>query len=80
MVAQLGPDEFIVAGTSTRIRFALAHPAPGEQSQYLSVEQGSFDAGGKWVRRNVWNGDQTDYGLNFTPRPVMLRVRLSTWK
>ncbi|WP_242396999.1 hypothetical protein [Brevundimonas abyssalis] len=24
-----------------------------------------------------WNGDQTDYGLNFTDRPVLLRVRLS---
>jgi beta-galactosidase GanA len=80
VVAQIGPDEFIVAGASTRMRFALANPGQGEQSQYLSVEQGSFDADGKWVRRNVWNGDQTDYGLNFTPRPVMLRVRLGVWK
>jgi beta-galactosidase GanA len=80
MVAQIGPDEFLVAGASARMRFALANPGPGEQSHYLSVEQGSFDAEGNWVRRNVWNGDQTDYGLNFTARPVMLRVRLGSWQ
>jgi len=80
VVAQIGPDEFLVAGASARMRFALAKPGAGEQLQYLSVEQGSFDADGKWVRHHVWNGDQTDYGLNFTPRPVMLRVRLSSWK
>ena len=80
LVAQLGPDEFLVAGANIRMRFGLADAAPGEHSQYLSVEQGSFDQSGAWVRRNVWNGDQTDYGLNFTARPVMLRVRLGTWK
>jgi beta-galactosidase GanA len=80
VVAQIGPDEFLVAGASTRMRFALAHPAPGEQTQFLRVEQGSFDADGKWVFHHVWNGDQTDYGVNFTPRPVMLRIRLQSWK
>jgi beta-galactosidase GanA len=79
-VAQIGPDEFLVAGASVRMRFALAKPGAGEQSQYLRVEQGSYDANGKWVMRNVWNGDQSDYGLNFTARPVMLRVRLGSWK
>lgn len=80
VVAQIGPDEFIVAGANVRMRFGLAKPGVGEQSQLLRVEQGSFDAEGKWVMRNVWNGDQTDYGLNFTARPVMLRVRLGSWK
>jgi len=80
VVAQIGPDEFLIAGTSTRMRFALVKPAAGEQSQYLRIEQGSFDGDGKWVFHHVWNGDQTDYGLNFTARPVMLRVRLQSWK
>ncbi len=77
-VAQLGPDEFIVAGSHARIRFGLV--AGGEATEYLSVEEGAFDAGGKWVRRRVWNGDQTDYGLNFTAEPVMLKVRLHGFK
>ena len=50
------------------------------KSQLLRVEQGSFDKDGNWVFHHVWNGDQIDYGLNFTARPVMLRVRLGTWK
>jgi beta-galactosidase GanA len=77
---QLGPDEFLVAGAWTRLRFGLANAKPGDQWQYLSVEQGSFDAGGNWVRHHVWNGDQTDYGLNFTGKPVLLKVRLGRWK
>lgn len=80
VVAQIDHDEFIVAGTSARLRFALAHPGPGEQSQLLRVEQGSFDKDGNWVFHHVWNGDKTDYGVNFTPRPVMLRVRLGSWQ
>lgn len=30
--------------------------------------------------RRVWNGDQTDYGLNFGPEPVLLRVKLGTYR
>ena len=28
----------------------------------------------------VWNGDQTDYGLNFTEEPVLLKVRMGTYR
>lgn len=77
-VAHFGPDEFIVAGADLRLRFALADPAPGENVQLLSVEEGTFEDG-RWVMRRRWNGDQTDYGLNFT-EPVLLRVRLGTYR
>jgi hypothetical protein len=77
---QLGPDEFLISGAWTRLRFALANAKPGDQWHYLSVEQGSFDADGNWVRHHVWNGDQTDYGINFTGRPVLLKVRLGRWR
>jgi beta-galactosidase GanA len=78
-VAQIGPDEFLVAGAHTRMRFGLAD-GKGEQAQILRVEQGSFDADGKWVFHHVWNGDQVDYGLNFTATPVLLKVRMGSWK
>jgi hypothetical protein len=29
--------------------------------------------------KRVWNGDQVDYGLNFTAQPVLLRVHLGSW-
>ena len=75
---QLGPDEFLLAGDDLRLRFELAEPASGEHSQYLSVEEGTFEDG-RWVMRRRWNGDQTDYGLNLTV-PTLLKVRLGTYR
>lgn len=72
VVAQTGPNEFLVAGRDVRVRFSRPGAAPWE---YLSVEEGTF-RDGRWVMRRRWNGDQTDFGLNFVD-PVLLRVRLS---
>ena len=77
-VIHLGPDEFLLAGSDVRIRFGLADPAAGANSQFLSVEEGTFDQG-RWIMRRRWNGDQIDYGLNLT-RPALLRVRLGTYR
>ena len=46
---------------------------------YERVEEGHYDASGKWVFERVWNGDQTDYGLNFTTLPQVLRVKLAAY-
>jgi len=43
------------------------------------VEEGHFEQG-RWVFDRVWNGDETDYGLNFTDKPVVLKVRLGTYE
>jgi beta-galactosidase GanA len=62
----LGPDEFLVAGYHARVDFA----AP-----ILRVEEGHYEQG-RWVFDRIWNGDQTDWGLNFTSLPQLLKVRL----
>jgi beta-galactosidase GanA len=77
-VAQLGPDEYLVTGFDARIEFGLKD-AGGGNLIFDRVEEGHFDHG-KWVFERVWNGDQTDYGLNFTSVPQVLRVRLGTWR
>jgi beta-galactosidase GanA len=79
VVAQLGPDEFLIAGDHVRLRIALATPGNGEQAQILSAEEGTF-ANGQWVMRRRWNGDQTDYGFNFAEEPALLKVRLGTYR
>lgn len=38
-VAQLGPDEFLLAGSDVRVRFALDKPAAGENGTMLRVER-----------------------------------------
>lgn len=80
LVAQLGPDEFLVTGVHCRVDFSRV-PASGEtknQRMWLSVEEGHYE-NGTWKTTRIWNGDQTDYGLNFTNIPQILRVRLTTF-
>jgi hypothetical protein len=43
------------------------------------VEEGTYDASGTWHMARIWNGDQTDYGLNFTSLPQVLKVTLATY-
>jgi beta-galactosidase GanA len=75
---QLGPDEFLVAGSDVRLGFSLDQPASGENSQFLDVEEGTFE-NGSWVMRRRWNGDQVDYGINLAA-PALLKVRLGTYR
>lgn len=78
MIAELGEDEYIVFAQNTRIEFSLRDPATANGFIFDTVEEGHFEAG-RWVRDRVWNGDQTDYGLNFTGQPRILHVRLATY-
>ena len=78
VVAALGPDEFLVAGIDCRVQFALPVHANGKQGQLLRVEEGRYD-GTTWTPLRLWNGDETDYGLNFGGRGSLLRVRLGSF-
>jgi beta-galactosidase GanA len=78
LVAALGPDEFLVTGYHARIEFSLTDKTGSQHPMMARVEEGHFDKG-KWVFERVWNGDETDYGLNFTSEPQLLRVQLATY-
>jgi len=80
VIAELGPNEYLVTGYHTRVSFELAAPRPGEHMIIDRIEEGHFDAAGQWVFERLWNGDQTDYGLNFTSVPQVLKVRLATYR
>jgi len=79
-VAELGPDEYLVTGYHARVSFDLPAPKPGEHMIIDRVEEGHFDADGHWVFERVWNGDEVDYGLNFTGLPQLLKVKLATYR
>jgi beta-galactosidase GanA len=76
LIAQLGPNEFLVTAYNARVEFEPK--VPGKQRQWLGVEEGTF-VGDKWTRARIWNGDQTDYGLNFLTRPQLLKVTVATY-
>jgi hypothetical protein len=49
-----------------------------QHRQFLKVEEGTFENGVfKFAR--IWNGDETDWGLDFGAEPVVLRVSLATY-
>lgn len=76
LIVALGPDEFLVTGVQCRVEFnPVASMGSKKQQMWVSVEEGTYQDG-VWKRSRIWNGDQTDYGINFTGVPQLLRVRL----
>lgn len=76
LIVELGPDEFLVTGYHSRVTI---YPARDDMRMiYDRVEEGTYE-NGQWKFMRVWNGDQTDYGLNFSSAVQMLRVKLATY-
>lgn len=75
LIAQLSPNEFLVTGYRARVSFGSAK---SERFLLARVEEGHFE-NGQWVFDRLWNGDQTDYGLNLTTLPQVLKVKLATY-
>ncbi|KFC61490.1 DUF5597 domain-containing protein [Massilia sp. LC238] len=76
-IAQIGPAEFVLVGQRARVKLSSAG---GKPAMYARVEEGRFDAAGKWIMERNWNGDQTDYGLNLPAMPTVLKVRMGTYQ
>jgi hypothetical protein len=75
LIAQLGPDEFLVTGVDASVSFHLPGKLPWMGSLILSAEQGFYE-NGTWKPIKLWNGDETDRGLCFYENPAAVRVRM----
>lgn len=75
LVAQLGPDEFLVTGIDASVAFHLPGKLPWIRSEILSAEQGTYE-NGVWKPLRQWNGDETDRGLGFHQQPDVVRVKM----
>lgn len=78
LVAQIGPDEFLVTGYDAHIEFHLANPGPTERWQILRVEDGSYSSG-TWSVRRWLNGDECDFGVNLGASSQTLHFKLGTY-
>lgn len=78
LIAQLGPDEYLVTGYRARVTFGPSEEIKDSKTMIERVEEGHFE-NGEWVFERVWNGDATDWGLNFTSRPHILKVKMATY-
>ena len=76
LVAQLADNQFLVTGFHCRVDFSPADP--DKRRQFLRVEEGAYEKGVFRFLR-IWNGDETDWGLNFVGDPVVLRVSIATY-
>jgi hypothetical protein len=76
LVAQLKDDHFLLDGLHNRVDL---RPTDGdEHRQFVRVEEGNYEKGVFNFLR-IWNGDETDWGLNFGAEPLVLRVSLATY-
>jgi beta-galactosidase GanA len=77
-VAQLSADEFLVTGDHVRLTFG-SRPGGPTNAMIVRVEEGHFDQS-RWVMDRIWNGDQTDYGINLIDRPAVLKVTMGRYR
>lgn len=79
LIAKLAENEYLVAGHRARLTFSGSDELAGKRTMFVRVEEGHFNQRDEWIFERVWNGDQTDWGLNFTSLPHILKVKLSTY-
>ena len=75
VVAQLGPDEFLVTGIDASVTFHLPGKMPWIHSQVVTAQQGNYEDGA-WKPLRLWNGDETDRGLCFYEKPEVVHVAM----
>lgn len=75
LVAQLGPNEFLVTGVDASVTFHLPGRPAWMHSEVISAEQGVYE-NGVWKPVRLWNGDEVDRGVCFYKSPEVVRVTM----
>jgi beta-galactosidase GanA len=78
-IAQIADNEFVIVGQYARVRIEPLELGGKLGAMIESAEEGHFDSAGKWQMLRRWNGDQVDWGLNFTTKPVVLKVKMGRY-
>lgn len=78
LVVQLSDNEYLVTAHKARVEFKPSKELANKKYMIDRVEEGRYQDG-KWIMSRVWNGDQTDWGLNFSDRPVVLKVKMAAY-
>jgi hypothetical protein len=78
MVAELGPDEFLICGFDSLVRFMPRRGSNLRKAQFLSAEEGVF-VDGKWQGSRLINGDETFFGIFFPPEGKWVKVKLKAY-
>jgi hypothetical protein len=60
------------------VAFHVPGRLPGLRMQVLRAEEGFYE-NGTWHMTRLWNGDQTDRGLNFKHPGEVVKIKLGTF-
>jgi hypothetical protein len=78
MVAELAPDEFLICGFDSIVRFMPRRGGELRKAQFLSAEEGSF-VDGKWQPERLLNGDEVFFGIHFDSEGKWVKVRVKAY-
>lgn len=78
LIVQLNDNEYLVTAHKARVEFKPSAELAGKKFMIDRVEEGHFK-NGEWIMERVWNGDQTDWGMNFTARSHILKVKMASY-
>ncbi len=78
LIAQLGENEYLVTAHKARVELKPSAELAGKKYMIERVEEGHYE-NGKWIMERVWNGDQTDWGMNFTARAHLLKIKMASY-
>ncbi len=79
LIVQLSDNEYLVTAHKARVEFKSSAELAGKKFMIERIEEGHFN-NGQWVMERVWNGDQTDWGMNFTARAHVLKVKMASYE
>jgi hypothetical protein len=77
LVAQIGPNKFLVTGIDASVSFRLA-PGNRGHAQILEAVEGRYEDT-TWKPLRIWNGDETDRGLCFLHQATAVQIELGTF-
>src|ERR1035437_4136670 len=78
MIAELGPDEFLVMGFESSVEWRPVQGSDFTAAQFISVEEGVFE-GGVWKRTLLGRTAQGDYAgptVSLSAQGALMRVKL----
>lgn len=78
LVVQLSDNEYLVTAHKARVEFKPSAELANKKYMIDRIEEGHFEKG-EWIFDRVWNGDQTDWGMNFSDRAVTLKVKMASY-
>lgn len=78
LLSPIGPNEFLAAGIDSRLTFRVPPGSGTRATELLHVEEGRYE-GDRWIPIRTWNGDETDYGINFSGHGAVLHIKLGMY-